>query len=197
MLAYEDQAGALNAITKTVAGKNGQIVDDGQDLVQLKKSTQSYGITTNLGVAYKSFNLMAQIATSWGGYNSIDRVKQGTSSTNAMWSQVTYLNDMYDTANNVNGKYPNIAYYDNAYKTSDFWTISSFRCVVRSLSIGYTLPKEWISKLHMSNAKLIVSGYNLWDLYNPYPGKYRNMYDGINVNYPTLRTWALGVNLGF
>jgi len=197
MLAYEDQAGALNAITKTVADKNGQIVDDGQDLVQLKKSTQSYGITTNLGVAYKSFNLMAQIATSWGGYNSIDRVKQGTSSTNAMWSQVTYLNDMYDTANNVNGKYPNIAYYDNAYKTSDFWTISSFRCVVRSLSIGYTLPKEWISKLHMSNAKLIVSGYNLWDLYNPYPGKYRNMYDGINVNYPTLRTWALGVNLGF
>jgi hypothetical protein len=43
----------------------------------------------------------------------------------------------------------------------------------------------------------VLSGYNLWDLVNPYPGKYRNMYDSPNVGYPTLRTWALGVNLGF
>ncbi|WP_460557905.1 SusC/RagA family TonB-linked outer membrane protein [Ferruginibacter profundus] len=196
MLAYEDQAGALNSTTQTIADKNGQIVDD-QDYVQLVKRNRSYGITTNLSASYKSFSLLAQIATSWGGYNSLDRVKQGTSSTNAMWSQVAYLNDMYDSTDNPNGKYPSQYFYDNAYKTSDFWTMPTFRCVVRSLSIGYTLPKEWIAKLHVSNAKFVLSGYNLWDLYNPYPGKYRNMYDAPNVNYPTLRTWALGVNLGF
>jgi hypothetical protein len=193
MLAYEDQAGALNATTQTIAGKNGQIVDD-QDYVQLVKKNKSYGITTNLSVNYKSFSLLAQIATSWGGYNSMDRVKQGTASTNASWSQVSYLTDMYDSTDNPNGKYPNMFFYDNAYKTSDFWTMPSFRAVVRSLSIGYTLPKEWTNKLRISNAKFVLSGYNLWDLYNPYPGKYRNMYDPINVNYPTLRTWSLGVN---
>jgi hypothetical protein len=196
MMAYEDQAGALNATSKTIAGQNGQINDD-QDYVELVKRNQSYGITTNLSIGWKSVSLMAQIATSWGGWNSMDRIKQGTASTNAGWSQVAYLNDMYDSTDNPNGKYPNMAFYDAAYKNSDFWTLPNFRCVVRSLSIGYALPKQLLTRMHVSSAKFVLSGYNLWDLYNPYPGKYRNMYDAPNVGYPTLRTWALGVNLGF
>ncbi len=196
MMAYEDQAGSLNSTTRTIAGQDGQINDD-QDYVILAKRNQSYGISTNLSAGWKSFSLLAQIATSWGGWNSIDRVKQGTSSTNAGWSQIAYLNDMYDSTDNPNGKYPNMAYYDNAFKNSDFWTISNFRCVVRSLSVGYTLPKALLSKAHISSAKFILTGYNLWDLFNPYPGKYRNMYDDPKTGYPTLRTWALGVNIGF
>lgn len=195
MMAYQDQAGNVDATTGAIAGKNGQISDN-QDYVKLAKSGQTYGITTNLGVTYEGFSLLAQIATSWGGYNSIDRVNQSTSSTSANWSQVAYLNDMYDTANNVKGKYPNIAYYSTAYVTSDFWKLPTFRCVIRSMSVGYTLPKQWLDRMHISSAKLVLSGNNLWDLYNPYPGKYRNMYDAANINYPTLRTWALGVNLG-
>ncbi|MEO5683066.1 MAG: SusC/RagA family TonB-linked outer membrane protein [Chitinophagaceae bacterium] len=196
MMAYEDQAGDLNAASRTIAGKNGRISDE-QDYVLLAKSSRTYGITTNLGISWKSISVMAQIAASWGGWNSLDRVKQGTASTNAGWSQVSYLVDMYDSTDNPNGKYPNIAFYDNAYKNSDFWTMPNFRCVIRSLSVGYTLPKSLLTKAHISNAKLILSGYNLWDLYNPYPDHYRNMYDAPNVNYPTLRTWSLGVNIGF
>lgn len=196
MMAYEDVAGALSTSTRTIAGQNGQINDD-QDYVELVKKNRSYGISTNISIGWKSISLMAQIATSWGGWNSIDRVKQGTSSTNAGWAQVAYLTDMYDSTDNPNGKYPNMAFYDHAYKNSDFWTVSNFRCVVRSLSIGYTLPKQWLNKVRVSNAKVILAGYNLWDLYNPYPGKYRNMYDDPKTGYPTLRTWSLGVNLGF
>jgi TonB-linked SusC/RagA family outer membrane protein len=196
MMAYEDVAGDRNSTARTIGGQNGQIVDD-QDYVELVKRNQSYGISTNLSAGWKSITLMAQIQTSWGGWNSIDRVKQGTASTNAGWSQVAYLTDMYDSVDNPNGRYPNMAFYDAAYANSDFWTLPSFRCVVRSLSIGYTLPKELLSKLNISSAKFVLSGYNLWDLTNPYPGKYRNMYDGPEVGYPTLRTWSLGVNLGF
>ncbi|MEO6733731.1 MAG: SusC/RagA family TonB-linked outer membrane protein [Ferruginibacter sp.] len=195
MIAYQDVAGDLNSNTQSIAGPNGKINDD-QDFIQLAKSTRSYGFTTNLSATWKGVSLLAQISTSWGGYNSMDRVKQGTSSTNAGWAQSVYLNDMYDSTDNPNGKYPNMAFYDNAFKTSDFWTLPTFRCVVRSLSISYSLPKEWLTKAHLSGGKFVLSGYNLWDLYNPYPGKYRNMYDGTNVNYPTLRTWSLGINLG-
>ncbi|HEX2682320.1 MAG TPA: SusC/RagA family TonB-linked outer membrane protein, partial [Ferruginibacter sp.] len=195
MLAYEDVAGQSNAITRTIAGPNGQVTED-QDMVKLKKKNRSLGFATNLGVSYKSFSLLAQIQTSWGNYTSYDRIKQGTSSTNAMWSPVSYLTDMYDPVDNPDGSIPNM-YFENNYASSDFWTLPSFRCVVRSLSVGYTLPKAWSDKVHVSNARIVLSGYNLWDLYNPYPGKYRNMYDAANVNYPTLRTWALGVNLGF
>jgi hypothetical protein len=49
----------------------------------------------------------------------------------------------------------------------------------------------------MESARVFITGNNLWDFYNPYPNHYRNMYDAPNTGYPTLRTWALGVNLGF
>jgi hypothetical protein len=115
-----------------------------------------------------------------------------------MWAQPVYLNDMYDSTDNPNGKYPNLALYDNfGGPNSDFFTISSFRCYVRTLSIGYALPRNLVQKAHIESARFFLSGNNLWDFYNPYPNKYRNMYDAPNVGYPTLRTWALGVNLGF
>jgi len=198
MLAYEDAAGALNSITQTVAGPNGTISAD-QDYVQLlsKKKNKAYGITTNLQVGWKGISLQTQIVTSWGGLNKLDYIKQGTGSTQSMWAHPIYLNDMFDSTENPNGKYPNLALYDNfAGTTSDFFMISSFRCFVRSLSIGYSLPKNIVGKAHIESARVFISGVNLWDFYNPYPNKYRNMYDAPNVAYPTLRTWALGVNLG-
>jgi hypothetical protein len=196
MMAYEDQAGALDSRTETIGGKNGRIAED-EDYVEMVKKNQSYGIATNLSVSWKSITLAAQISTSWGGLNFLDAVKQGTSSTNAMWTPSEYLRDMYDSTDNPNGKYPNMFYYDYAYKSSDFWKMPTFRMVVRSLSLGYTIPKELLKKVKLENAKFILSGYNLWDLYNPYPNKFRNMFDSPKLSYPTLRTWSLGVNLGF
>jgi TonB-linked SusC/RagA family outer membrane protein len=198
MLVYEDEAGVLNSITRTYGGKNGSIQKD-EDFVKLAKKAKGYGFTTNLNFSYSGITLVAQISTSWdGGINQIDYIKQGTGSTQGMWAQPIHLVDMYDSTDNPNGKYPSLAFYDAfGGTTSDFFTISSFRCFVRSLSVGYTLPQEWVKKAHLSSARLYISGNNLWDFYNPYPHKYRNMYDSPNIGYPTLRTWALGVNVGF
>ncbi|MET0394235.1 MAG: SusC/RagA family TonB-linked outer membrane protein [Chitinophagaceae bacterium] len=197
MLVYEDQGGVLNSITRTYGGKNGSVQAD-EDYVKLAKNSRSYGFTTNLNVSYAGITLLAQISASWGGVNRLDYIKQGTSSTHSMWSHPSYLNDMYDPVDNPNGKYPNLGFYDAfGGANSDFFTLSSFRCFVRSLSIGYALPKSWAKAAHLESARLFIAGNNLWDFYNPYPNKYRNMYDAPNVGYPTLRTWALGVNLGF
>ena len=196
MLAYEDKAGQLDATKRTIAGQNGQITAD-QDYVELEKKNKSYGINTNLSLSWKGITWAAQIATSWGGYNDIDYIKQGTSTAQLFWSHESYLRDMYDTADNVSGKYPNLAYYDQNSAPSDFWQISSFRSYVRSMSLGYTLPRDLSRKLHMESVRLSVTGFNLWDFYNPYPDKYRNMYDDPALDYPTLRTWALGLNVTF
>jgi hypothetical protein len=106
---------------------------------------------------------------------------------------------MFDAVDNPNGKYPNMAAADFGGTSSDapFWKISSFRSYVRTLTLGYTLPKSLLRQARVESAKVYLSGNNLWDFYNPYPNKYRNMYDAPNTPYPTLRTWALGVNLGF
>lgn len=197
MLAYEDVGGQLNSIDQTYAGPNG-IIEKEQDYVLLKKNSKTYSINTNLSVSYAGISLQAQIVTSWGGLNRLDYIKQGTSSAHNMWAHPVYLNDMYDSTDNPNGKYPNIALFDAfGGVNSDFFTLPNFRCFVRSLSIGYALPRNFVKRARLENARLYISGNNLWDFYNPYPNKYRNMYDAPNVPYPTLRTRALGVNLGF
>ncbi|WP_300598229.1 SusC/RagA family TonB-linked outer membrane protein [Niabella sp.] len=197
MLAYQDLGGVLNTATNTIAGPNGQIKDDGQDKTVLVKKTKLNGFTTNLGFTWKSFMLNAQIATSWGGYTPVDYLKQPTSSGQMFYARESYLNDMYDSTDNPNGKYPNLAYYSyNGYQ-SDFWQISSFRSFVRSMVIGYTLPANISKKLRMSSLRVSLAGFNLWDFYNPYPDKYRNMYDSPKTAYPTLRTWSFGINASF
>jgi len=197
MLVYEDIAGNLDADNKTIAGPNGRI-EEKEDMTILRKSNRTYGLSTNINLGWKSLSLTAQIATSWGGARFLDYVKQGTSSTNAMWSQPIYLTDMYDEITNPDGKYPNIGYYDKfGGAQSDFFLLPTFRMVIRTLSVGYTVPVKVVEKAHLHSARFFISGNNLWDLYNPYPKKFRNMYDAADVGYPTLRTWALGVNIGF
>lgn len=200
MVAYEDVRGALNATDGTYGGPNGWVDKDSeQDWVKLKENSRTYGINTNLSVSYAGFSLAAQIATSWGGLNRLDWVRNNTSSANSIWAQPIFLNDMFDALDNPNGKYPNMAAADwgGTNSDADFWKMPSFRAYVRTLTIGYSLPRDFVRRARMDNARVYISGNNLWDFYNPYPNKYRNMYDAPNVAYPTLRTWALGVNLGF
>ncbi|MGJ7032256.1 SusC/RagA family TonB-linked outer membrane protein [Niabella hirudinis] len=196
MLAYQDLGGQLDADGKTIAGPDGQIRDDGQDFTQLGKR-RNFGLSTNIGLSWKSFSLNTQIATSWGGFNRIDYIKQGTGSTQLFWSHESYLKDMYSAEDNVNGRWPSLAYTDENQYVSDFWQISAFRSFVRSMVVGYSVPKNIAAKVKMDALRVSLAGFNLWDFYNPYPDKYRNMYDDPQVAYPTLRTWSVGINATF
>jgi hypothetical protein len=200
MVAYQDVAGNLNA-DGTVGGPNGVIDNSNpqQDYVQLKKSNRTYAVPMNLSVSYAGISLSAQILTSWGGLNHLDWLRNSTSSTASIWAQPIYINDMYDATDNPMGKYPNMGAADLGGNNSDasFFKMPSFRSYVRTLTLGYTIPKTYVKRARLDNARVFVSGNNLWDFYNPYPNHYRNMYDAPNTPYPTLRTWALGLNLGF
>ena len=196
MLVYQDLHGDLNTEDGTLAGPNGRLKEH-EDYTKLVKKNKREGFTTNLGVSWRGISFSTQISTSWGGYQSIDYVNQRDRANEILWSHASYMADMYDENDNVNGKYPNVAHYAyNSYK-SDFWKVSSFRCYIRSMNIAYSIPRRLTTKVGIENAKVSLSGHNLWDFYNPYPKKYRNMYDDATVGYPTLRTWALGVNLTF
>lgn len=198
MLAYKDVGGAFNAEDGTQAGPDGRI-DNNLDYVKLDDNNRSYGFTTNLGFEFKGLYLKTQLATSWGGYTEIDRVKQGTSSSHNFWAHESYWADMYDEDYNVDGAYPNLAFYgaSSLGSNSDFWQVDSFRATVRNLTIGYEIPQDFLNRINIQRASLGVTGNNLWDLYNPYPDHYRNMYDNSYVGYPTLRTWAVNINVSF
>ncbi|WP_289660644.1 SusC/RagA family TonB-linked outer membrane protein [Flavobacterium panacagri] len=193
-LAYQDVAGQLNP-DGTLAPADGQIMKD-NDYVKLANSNRTYSIVTNLGFKIDAFSLRTQISTSWGGATFIDRVNQGTSSASNMWSRESFWRDMYSEDNPM-GKYPNVGQWAYMSTDSDFWQVSTFRCFVRNLSLNYDIPKKVFADTKISAITLGVTGNNLWDLYNPYPDHYRNMYDNSSVNYPTLRTWSLNFNVSF
>jgi TonB-linked SusC/RagA family outer membrane protein len=195
MLAYEDVGGVYNSTTGVQAPADGKIASN-EDYVKLVDQNRSYTINTNFGLKYKGFYMRTQIATSWGGYNSIDMVRQGTGSAHNDWGHEIFWTDMYDATTNPNGKYPNM-YQTTALSPSDFWQVNNFRCVVRNLTLGFEMPKDAIKDLNIEGINLGITGNNLWDLYNPYPNKYRNMYDDSTAKYPTLRTWSLSINVAF
>lgn len=198
MLAYEDVAGDLDDANRTIAGPNGVISrEHGEDYVKLA-SNRRHGINTRLRAQWGDFSWSAMVSTGWGGYYALDNdVRQAINNNTIIWSQFSYVNDMFDAEDNPNGKYPSMAVPSAFGERSDFWMVSSFRMYVRNMTFGYDLPRELLKKIKVERLQFNLTGNNLWDFYNPYPNKYRNMYDGGRTDYPTLRTWTLGVNLTF
>lgn len=199
MLAYQDLGGDM--VNGKVTAPDGKITNTGADLGKLAKSNKTHGFTTQLGFEWNGLTFDTQISTSWGGLNTIDVVNiKGTKTSNPIWSPEYYFKDMFDATTNPKGKYPNLGCEqvigNSVSATSDFWQISTFRCYVKNISIGYTLPKKWTQPLRIESARLSILGNNLWDFYNPYPNHYRNMYN-TSYAYPTMRTWSLGVNVSF
>ncbi|MDR0833770.1 MAG: SusC/RagA family TonB-linked outer membrane protein [Candidatus Symbiothrix sp.] len=195
MIAYQDLAGGnIDYENKTIQGPDGRIMRD-EDYAKLA-SNRRHGINTKLSFQWGNFNWASQIATSWGGYQEINqRGKAQSIGSEIIWSQFAYMSDMFDPATNPNGKYPSMA-VSNAYgERSDFWMVNTFRMYVRNMTLGYSLPKNLVRKVGVENLQLNLTGNNLWDFYNPYPDKFRNMYDAPDSGYPTLRTWTLGVNI--
>ncbi|MCI6618395.1 MAG: hypothetical protein MSD82_06035, partial [Prevotella sp.] len=65
------------------------------------------------------------------------------------------------------------------------------------MTFSYSLPKQLLRKVGVQALSFNITGNNLWDFHNPYPDHFINCYDGVRTDYPTLRTWTLGVNLTF
>lgn len=198
MLAYQDVNGDIDVANKTIAGPNGIISrDHGEDYAKLA-SNRTHGINTKLNLQWGDFHWSTQLSTGWGGIRTIySDVRQAINNNTLIWSQFSYMTDMFDPDDNPNGKYPSMAVASAYGEYSDFWMLPTFRMYVRHMTFGYSLPKKLLSKVNVDRLQINLTGHNLWDFYNPYPDRFQNMYDRARTDYPTLRTWTLGFNLSF
>ena len=198
MLAYQDRGGEM--VDNVQQGPNGQILAE-QDYARLAKKNKIYNSSLRLSAKWKGLSVSTNLAISWGGARFIDVFNMPSDANNMLYAPDSFWKDMYDSELNPDGKYPNLGVNTvvngSVTSQSDFWQVSTFRCYMRNLNISYTLPQKWTMPLKMSSVRLNLTGNNLWDFYNPYPNHYRNMYDSSAVDYPTLRTWSLGVNVTF
>lgn len=87
------------------------------------------------------------------------------------------------------------------YANNDFMLQNSRYIRLKSLVVGYSLPKSLVGRAKLQKVRIYFSGNDLWeataikDGFDPETGE--NATDGDNAGYPFARTWSFGVNIGF
>lgn len=84
--------------------------------------------------------------------------------------------------------------YNNT-QTSTWWMRDGSFLRLKTLEVGYSLPRKWTSKLHIENLRFYLSGSNLacwssFDMWDPEQGTSA-------LNYPLQRVINIGVNVTF
>lgn len=99
---------------------------------------------------------------------------------------------------NPNAKYPRLTYGWNAnnYQESTFWLNDGRYLRLKTLEIGYTVPKKFTNKLRMNNARIYFVGNNL-ALWSPFKLWDPELGSGNGMKYPLAKNFTLGLTLTF
>lgn len=104
------------------------------------------------------------------------------------------------TPANPNATYPRLTIgsesANNAAK-SDFWIQDGSYLRLKNLQLGYTLPERWMSKAHIKDLRIYVSGQNLFTHSHIKGGWDPETTDGGGRIYPVSRVISLGMNIKF
>ncbi|MGV8096367.1 MAG: SusC/RagA family TonB-linked outer membrane protein [Mangrovibacterium sp.] len=173
------------------------ISDDGtinaSDMILYDKSNiPEVTFGTQVSLNYKNFSLWANFAgqaRAWvdGGYMAIARINQNS------------LEDIIVNRwrpGSMDSKYPRLKTYDTGEKWSTFWLKNAWFVRLKTLELGYDLPKHWLSKINIASMRVYVNGNNLFTLdelkwYDP---------EGISAFgdfYPQCKIYNLGFQITF
>jgi len=82
------------------------------------------------------------------------------------------------------------------YQSSSYWVRSGAYLRLKSLQLGYSLPKTWMDHVGLSRARVYVSGQNLLT-FSSLPGDIDPEAPNDSRYYPQVRTFTFGLNVGF
>lgn len=111
-----------------------------------------------------------------------------------------YLVEQSWRPDNTNAKYPRLSVngssYRNNYRVSDFWLRNSAYLRLKNLTIGYTLPKKYTSKVGISSARIFANASNLLT-FTSFKYQDPESPSALTAYYPQQRTVSFGVDLEF
>lgn len=98
---------------------------------------------------------------------------------------------------NPNARYPRLSYGGNSnnYRNSTFWLRDGSYIRMKNVEIGYTIPKQFVNKIHLDRVRIYLMGTNLltfssFDLWDPELGSSNGQ------QYPLSKTVTLGLTIG-
>lgn len=158
---------------------------------------------------YKDFSLSLQVYGAFGQmlYNDVLRELDSYGNSN-------YRKDINPwTPTNTDTSFPRLGYQfadndrginENARGNTDRWIENGSFFRLRNVELGYNLPAKLLTRASISNARLYVSGQNLFTLTKykgldpDVVGANPNLEPGVdNGNYPSSRIISFGLSVGF
>ena len=160
---------------------DGKITLDGDRQI-IGKNFPSWTGGLSFSVRYKNFDLsgLFQGAFDVDGYFTSEAAY-------AFFNGATALKRHLDrwTPENHDATYPRITRTDQTnFTTSSFWLQDASYVRLKNLTLGYTMPKAWMTKLGVANAKVFLSGENLFTI--------TGLDGGIDPEEASERGWSYG-----
>lgn len=193
-----DQDGQGNA---TIAPGDIKYIDQNTDGVltdadRIAVKNSSYpemSMSLRLGAQYKGFfvNVMFQGVT---GYQQTIGEMYSLENSSLQRFQQYHLTDTW-SENNKNARYPRIKFAnsnDNNRRSSTFWVKDCDFIRLKSVSLGYRLPRKLTKKLSLSSASISINGSNLYTW-----SSLKDMDPESLRGYPIQRSYGVTLNVGF
>ena len=100
---------------------------------------------------------------------------------------------------NPNASYPRLSYQNdgaskNNYRNSTFWLRNGSYLRLKTLDIGYTLPKALVNKLHFNNIRIFMVGTNLLT-FSDFKTWDPEMGDARGESYPLSKSVTMGISV--
>ncbi len=200
---FKDQA-EIDAHPKQITGDvvpgdlkykdlNGDGIVDEKDRKSLGTYFPKINFGLRLGFEYKNFDFSALLQGA-GMVDAIAREQVIYAFYNGGKVVENYLDRW--TPQNPNAKYPRLSMQNTQknWETSSFWMQNASYLKMRNMQLGYTIPKQILSKSGISNLRIYfsvdnlftISGFDNLDPEVPY-GTY----------YPLTKNYSFGVNVSF
>jgi hypothetical protein len=112
------------------------------------------------------------------------------------WTPASYSGD--PATENPNARFPRLTYGNNTNnnRASTFWMADASYLRLKTIELGYTLPKRITEKMSMSNLRLSLIGDNLyvWDKVKFWDPEQASTNGAV---YPLTRSYTLVLQMSF
>jgi TonB-linked SusC/RagA family outer membrane protein len=164
-----------------------------------------------LGVKWHGFDLSAQFSVGSGytyerHYEMMWPFQNGGNLLQEFYNNSWHHTNPYDVNSPwVAGMYPALRFndasmsnYEGMGATSSFWLTSVYYLRLRTLELGYSLPKALLTKVGIQKVRFFVNTYNLFSIDNTSGiGIDPEVTSSNGMDYPQEMSTNIGVNLSF
>ena len=142
------------------------------------------------------FSGMSHVTRIIGGYNLYGGAASNVKVQGQIFADVDEKS--WSVTHKADAEYPRFSTETpaNNLRASTFWQKDMSFLRLKNAELGYTLPKKWTKKIHISTARIYLQGVNLltfssFKLWDP---ELESSYGNV---YPLTRNVSLGLNLNF